>query len=142
MQLFVFTSGFTLVDHFQPGWKIARPKVTPPNSTSSNRPLSNERFSSGAEKAFFFISVMTLILFDLSLWFVASPDTRFNLRTLAPDFSQLNRVKRAKPTLNHEECYGPKVPFFIARRGYLTRLQRVQRGRARPRHNVGRASSP
>ena len=53
-QLLVFTIGFTHVDHFHPGCKVARPNVIPSNVTSSNWPLSNERFSSGSDKVFFF----------------------------------------------------------------------------------------
>ena len=46
-------------------------------------------------------------------------------RTLTPDFSQLNRVKRTEPTLNGKECYGTEVPFFVARWRDLMRLQGV-----------------
>jgi len=47
-QLFVFTSGFTEVDHRHPGWNTARPTVVPPTFTSSSFPFSNVIVSSAA----------------------------------------------------------------------------------------------
>src|SRR3989338_4394648 len=47
-QLVVFAIGFTWVDHFKPGSKVPRPMVTPPILTTSPRPFSNVRTSSGA----------------------------------------------------------------------------------------------
>jgi hypothetical protein len=67
-QLWVFTIGFRQVDHFHPGCSVARPKVTPPNVTSSNWPLSNERFSSGADKVFLSIWDMRLSLEKSADW--------------------------------------------------------------------------
>src|SRR3990172_44388 len=47
--------GFTSFDHFQPGWKVARPTTPPPILTSSICPFVNLRTSSG-EFGFFFLT--------------------------------------------------------------------------------------
>src|ERR1022692_1659895 len=60
-------SGLTHVDHFQPGCKVARPKVTSLTVTSSTLPLSNERVSSGRARLFFCIfSVVAIIISSVS----------------------------------------------------------------------------
>jgi len=61
-QLGVLAMGLTQVDHFQPGWRVARPKVTPPIEMISTRPLSKVRFSSGWVSFFFCMVLMVVFL--------------------------------------------------------------------------------
>src|ERR1039457_5824489 len=61
-------SGLTHVDHFQPGCKVARPKVTSLTVTTSTLPLSNERVSSGRARLFFCIfSVVVIIISSITV---------------------------------------------------------------------------
>src|SRR5690349_15789497 len=46
------TEGALCSDHFQPGWYVARPSLTPATSTISKRPCENSRTSSGLLNSF------------------------------------------------------------------------------------------